>query len=175
MRRLLVLHPWHGARRVFAIAFLATGLLAFADGVCKAEQTSSGLSIQIGTQQRFVVGQSFSLVATLTNTTRAVVYLNEEYLRLKVPKELEGPNGSENSFWYGTVPAADPNVRNKENNYHATLSLKPGDSTPVWFFWSGKQLGCAWQEFSAPTSPSSVSCAGFYLFFVPGIYRRSHS
>ena len=170
------LQLWRGGQRALAAAFVAMDLLAFSVGAaCKAEQTSSGLSISVvGTKQHLAVGENFSLVASLTNKTNSVIYVNEEYLRLKVPKELEGPNAVENSFWYGTLPAADPNSRNKENNYHETLSIKPGDATPVWFFWNEKLVGCTWLNDWKPLEwigPSAISCARFFLFFVPGSYQ----
>jgi hypothetical protein len=170
---------WHRIQRTFEVCLLTAGSLVFAaTHACGAEQSLSGLSISItGAKPHLSVGQSFSLVAKITNNTPKVIYLNEEFLRLKVPMEFEGPNSTEAGFWYGTLIVGDarPDARNKENNYHLTVPLRPGDGTPVWFFWNRKELGCAsshGMEFLEAFA-SSYRCAWFFLFFVPGTYQAT--
>lgn len=168
-----ILRPGCRAPAGLAVALLAI-VLAFApQGAWSAEQTSNGLSIRVmGARPHLTVGQDFSLLGVITNNTGAVVYLSEEFLRLKVPLELEGPKGSENSFWYGMLPVADPHARTADNNYHATIPLPPGQATPVWFFWDPQVLGCTGRQKQPMQDPPSwVSCADFLVFFVPGNYQ----
>jgi hypothetical protein len=144
---------------LFAVALVAVA----SEGTCKTEEAANGLSIHIvGTRPHLAVGQSFSLCGTITNNTANVVYVNEEYIRLTVPKELEGPSAADNSFWYGTLPAANAAARKKENNFHATLAIKPGDATAVRFLWKSEYLSP-----SPGLPPSALTLARFYLIFVP--------
>jgi hypothetical protein len=94
---------------------------------------SGSLAIKIeGTRSQFTPGTSFGVLATLTNNTKSIIYLNEHFLILKVPSEIEGPASSPDSIWWGFMPIAD-HGKKYELNYNATVALQPNDSVAAYW------------------------------------------
>jgi len=164
---------------LFIPALAATLLLLFHGSAAPLDepstQSSNALSITIeGTREHLAVGTSFAVRGILTNTRSSDIYVNEAYLRLKVPAEIEGHAGSI-SYWTGFLPAAK---RGEKAGDPATLELKPNQPTPVFWLVDPKRL---WGASEPPKIVSilttlhnlyeQLSVEMNYLFFVPGSYR----
>lgn len=157
-----------------SVAFVATSLLAFQD-VCGAEQSPNGLSIEItGSRPHLAVGQTFSLTGVVTNKTAKVVYLNNQYIRLKVPMELEGPDAKVYSVWGAILPTAG-NPFNRPIERSNTIALDPNGTTAVWFLWEAKSLSGDDQgaKTLGSTLLSPLKWLYFYLSFMPGSYQMT--
>ena len=172
---------WHLLLSLFVPTLVATLLLTIVHGDA-APANRNGLSITIaGTREHLAAGTSFGVDCILTNNTNEVVYVNEEYLKLKVPPEMLGPNETFYSFWYGHLIAANHPSTAKPS--FVTLPLMPGSATPVsWLFLANvpRQTPEDTPQPSTHTSDYWTALRSLYeelwiefsyLFFVPGHYQ----
>ena len=135
-------------------------------------QSANGLSIAIDESRiPLVAGTSFSVSATLTNNTDSTILVSEEYLRLKVPPEIEGSDATPTSSWSGFLLAADRSKATTQRPYVA-LALKPHQQTSVWWHWTRPPAPCE-ENKTCTVSPIHKLYRIFadYLFFEPGPYR----
>jgi hypothetical protein len=119
-------------------------------------------------------------VGTITNTSKSIIYLNERFLTVKVPSEIEGPHGDAHTSWRGFMPAAY-HGEEEEFRYNATLALKPGQATPI--YWSinpSEALSKVRRERSESLPSPWIALRGLYhdvsvelqyLLFNPGTYK----
>jgi hypothetical protein len=166
-------------RRIVRVSTLVSTLLLavlHANAAAPVEAASGtiagGLSIKIDENRvPLVAGASFSVSATLTNNSNSIVYLSEQYLRLKVAPEVEGPNAQPSSFWYGFLTAANHGEAQGQNT-QATLALKPHEQTSAWWSWSlGSLTGTPACKTTLCYLKRQLSDGLAYLFFEPGLYR----
>ena len=143
-------------------------------------QPIGGLSITIeGIREHLTAGTSFDVTAVLNNNTKSVVYVNEEYLRLKLPGEVEGRGTSATSFWYGFLPAANHGQKGQEKWNQSSLGLEPNHPTPVMWWVDLRNLAS-----NPPPEGTGQTLRGAltylyeqlsielrFLLFVPGNYR----
>jgi hypothetical protein len=118
-----------------AIVFCVTvgqGIWSHAAAATKLEPASLiGLTIETS-RPRISAGGSLGVIAEITNRSDKTVYLQELYLTLKVPPELEGPWAGPQA-WYAYFPTFD-HRQVPGGSAAITLALKPGDSyKAVWY------------------------------------------
>lgn len=147
-------------------------------------QPARALTVKIeGVREHLAVGSNFGVTGTLTNNTNSTVCVNEQYLRLKLPGEVEGPGAWSTSYWAGFLPAASHGLKGKETWDNATLALRPNDSTPVFWFVKFRELATVTGSQSQSQSLGraipevlaylyeQISMELNFLLFVPGNYQ----
>lgn len=148
-------------------------------------EKSGGLAIKIeGTRSQFTPGTSFSVSATITNTTRSTIYLNEQFLVLKVPAEIEGPATYPNSIWWAFMPIADHGA-NSERDYKATVALRPNNSVVAYWLVDPRYIFSSATTSARRIQPnlwdaikninSEFSTELHFLLFSPGKYKLTVS
>lgn len=142
------------ARCLIAIALALFGHPAVA-AQSNANEKRGTVSVQLeGAHPHLTVGRYFSIIGTITNNSDETIYVSEKFLKLKFPREMEGPNAATGSFWRGQLFAED--FQRDDKHPFATMALSPGSSTCVWWIWN-----------QTPFNNGVFT----YLFFEPGSYR----
>ena len=173
-----------GKLRLFSVPTLVGILILTCSGIpvaspSDAKQTPSGLSLKLeGSRQHFAVGTGFGVSGTITNSTKSIVYVNERFLTLKVPAEIDGAREG-SSIWWANLPGADHGESGEESLWNATLALKPGQTTSVFWFVNPRFVLNASQDSTRSLSVldtlkflyEQLSIELSFLFFEPGTYR----
>jgi hypothetical protein len=117
---------------MLAIVFCVTACQSIWSQVAAATKMdpASLIGVTIETSRpRISAGGSLGVIAEITNRSDQTVYLQEQYLTLKVPPELEGPWAGPQA-WYAYFPT----FAHHGGYAPITLALKPGDSyKAVWY------------------------------------------
>jgi hypothetical protein len=159
---------------------ILTGPVVTAAVPSQGGQTANGLSIKLeGSRQHLAVGTSFGISGTVTNNTKSIVYVNERFLTLKVPVEVEGPGTTAASVWFAHMPAANHGETGNDFLFKATVALKPGQTSSAFWFVNQKELRDSSQRSTDSASVwnavrflyEQLSTELNFLFFEPGNYR----
>ena len=133
---------------------------------------ASDIEIKIeGTRPEFTAGTGIGVTGEITNKSDLIIYLNEAYLNLKVPPELEGPFSPAYSMWFAYFPTAD-HGRFNENEYKATIALKPGDTVTA-FWLVNPRIVSEMQNIGPPPDIRMDHPSGGPLTFPPPLDRKA--
>ena len=142
--------------------------------VSKPSTSSRASDIEIkieGTRPEFTAGTGIGVIGEITNKSDFIIYLNEAYLNLKVPSELEGPFSTANSMWFAYFPTAD-HGRFNENEFKATIVLKPGDTVTA-FWLVNPRIVSEMQNIGPPPDTRMDHPSGGPLTFPPPLDRKA--
>lgn len=150
---------------------LMTGLLCAAATETDAQKEipPSDIEIKLETSRpQPIAGTGLGVMADVRNISSKTVYLNQQYLTLVLPPELQGPFTSSYGRW-GMFPTE---MNGKPgDNWNMWIALKPGDTYRA--FWTSLPYNT--QNVAAKPSigkdlRQEISSELHFLFFSPGDY-----
>jgi hypothetical protein len=166
--------------------FLCICLSASAAFSSETSGKSGGLAITIeGPRAQFTAGTAFGVKAILTNTSKSIIYLNERFLVLKVPAQVEGPASTVEGHWWAYMPIAD-HGENDVFAHKASVALLPNSSVDAEWLVDPRYLNPKGQQIQTGAFYPSLSDAIkmtytqfstelHFLLFSPGKYKLTVS